>query len=128
VVARDITVGLDGTAEPFVYLPLRQHPRFLSAPRPLVLRVRAESNPSAQAASMRRVLREIDPSLPVTEITTLDAQIAGLLMPQRLGSALLSTLASRSLALVRDANRTRMAVLMFAAKPWPAVIVVTRRP
>jgi predicted permease len=99
-VARDITVGLDGTAEPFVYLPLRQHPRFLRAPRPLMLLVRAESNPSALAASMRRVLREIDPSLPVTEITTLDAQIAGLLMPQRLGSALLSTLASLTVVLV----------------------------
>jgi ABC-type antimicrobial peptide transport system permease subunit len=49
---------------------------------------------------MHRVLREIDPSLPITEITTLDAQIAGLLMPQRLGSALLSTLASLTVALV----------------------------
>jgi ABC-type antimicrobial peptide transport system permease subunit len=49
---------------------------------------------------MRRVLREIDPSLPMTEITTLDAEIAGLLMPQRLGSTLLSTLASLTVLLV----------------------------
>ncbi len=99
-VARDIPVGLDGTAEPFVYLSLRQHPRFLSAPRPMVLLARAESNPSALAASTRRVLREIDPALPVTEITTLDAQIARLLMPQRLGSALLSALAGLTVVLV----------------------------
>lgn len=99
-VARDIRVGLDGIAEPFVYLPLRQHPRFLSAPRSMVLLARAESKPTALAASMRRVLREVDPSLPVTTITTLDAQIAGLLMPQRLGSALLSTLATLTVVLV----------------------------
>ena len=46
------------------------------------------------------MLREVDPSVPVTAITTLDAHIAELLMPQRLGSALLSTLAGLTLILV----------------------------
>jgi predicted permease len=99
-IAADVTVGLDRTAEPFVYLSIRQHPRFLSAPMPLQLLVRTQSNPSAQAASIRGVLREVDPSVPVTAITTLDARIAELLMPQRLGSALLSTLAGLTLILV----------------------------
>jgi predicted permease len=99
-VAEDVTVGLDGIAEPFVYLSIRQHPRFLSAPFPLQLLARAQSNPSTLAASMRGVLREVDPSVPVTAITTLDAHIAELLMPQRLGSALLSTLAGLTLILV----------------------------
>lgn len=53
-VAGDVAVGLDGTAEPFVYMPLRQTPRFLSVPRPMVLLVRAESDPSTLAASTRQ--------------------------------------------------------------------------
>ena len=99
-VVRDVTVGLDGAAEPFVYLPFLQHPRFLAAPRPMVLLVRTEANPSPLATSVRRVLHEIDPSLPVAEITTLDARIGELLMPQRFGSTLLSTLAGVTLLLV----------------------------
>jgi predicted permease len=99
-VVDDVAVGLDGAAEPFVYMPLRQNPRFLSAPIPMVLLVRAESDPTTLAASIRGVLREIDPSLPITEITTLDARIAELLMPQRLGSVLLSGLAGLTLVLV----------------------------
>ena len=99
-VARDLTVGLDGTAEPFVYLPFHQHLRFVVTTRPMVLLVRTESNPSLVAASIRRVLHEIDPSLPVTEVTTLDAQIGDLLMPQRFGTTLLSTMAGLTLLLV----------------------------
>lgn len=99
-VVRDVTVGLDGTAEPYVYLPFVQHPRFLTAPATMVLLVRTESNPSPLAAWVRRVLHEIDPSLPVAQVTTLEARIGELLMPQRLGSALLSTLAGLTLLLV----------------------------
>ena len=99
-VASDVTVGLDGTAEPFVYLPLAQHPRFLNAPVPLVLLARAQSNPAALAASMRRLLHDIDPALPVTEVAPLDDRIAALLMPQRLGSALLSALGGLTVVLV----------------------------
>jgi ABC-type antimicrobial peptide transport system permease subunit len=62
--------------------------------------VRTHSNPTALAASVRSVLREVDPLVPVTGIATLDARIAELLMPQRLGSALLSTLAGLTLVLV----------------------------
>lgn len=39
-VAGDVMVGLDHAAEPFVYLPLAQHPRFLNAPVPIVLLAR----------------------------------------------------------------------------------------
>src|SRR5690606_17638966 len=81
-VARDVTVGLDDAAGPFVYLPLAQHPRFLTAPTPMVLLARARSNPAAVAASIRRVLHAIDPALPVTQVAPLDDRIAALLMPQ----------------------------------------------
>jgi predicted permease len=101
-VATDVAVGLDRAAEPFVYLALAQHPRFLNAARPLVLlaRPRPDSNPSAVAASMRGVLTAVDPALPVTEVTRLDDRIAGLLMPQRLGVALLSVLGVLTVLLV----------------------------
>jgi putative ABC transport system permease protein len=99
-VADDVAVGLDGTAEPFVYMPLRQNPRFLSAPIPVVLLARVDSDATALAASLRGALRDIDPSLPVTAITTLEARIADLLMPQRLGSLLLSGLAGLTTILV----------------------------
>lgn len=99
-VVRNVAVGLDGTAEPFVYLALRQHPRFLAAPIPMMLFARASSNPSALVASLRGVLHGMDASLPVSEVTTLEARIAELLMPQRLASALLSVLAGLTLILV----------------------------
>lgn len=98
--AGDVTVGLDAAAEPFVYLPLAQHPRFLNAPVPMVLLARARSNSTALAASMRGVLQAIDPALPVTEIAPLDDRIAELLMPRRLGSALLSALGGLTIVLV----------------------------
>jgi hypothetical protein len=50
--------------------------------------------------AQRNVLREVDASLPITDVTTLDARIAELLMPQRFGSALLSTLAGLTVVLV----------------------------
>lgn len=99
-VAGDVTVGLDGAAEPFVYLPLAQHPRFLNAPVPIVLLARARSDSTTLAGSMRRVLHAIDASLPVTEVAPLDDRIAELLMPQRLGTALLSTLGGLTVVLV----------------------------
>jgi ABC-type antimicrobial peptide transport system permease subunit len=49
---------------------------------------------------MRGVLTAVDPALPVTEVTRLDDRIAGLLMPQRLGVALLSVLGVLTVLLV----------------------------
>jgi len=99
-VVENVTVGLDGTAAPFVYLPLAQHPRFLNAPVPMVLLARARPGATTVAAAVRRVLREIDPALPVTAVTPLDDRIAELLMPQRLGSLLLSALGGLTVVLV----------------------------
>jgi predicted permease len=99
-VVGDVTTGLDHPSEPCVYLSLAQHPRFLNAPVPMVLLARARTNPAALAASMRRVLHGIDPALPVTDVAPLDDRIADLLMPQRLGSMLLSALGCLTVVLV----------------------------
>src|SRR5215213_2816640 len=92
-VAKNVSVGISGTAEPFVYLPLRQHPRFLQGPVPLVWLGRAESGGTRVAGAMRTILHDVDSSLPVTQVTTLEDHIRDLLMPQRMGSTLLSILA-----------------------------------
>lgn len=99
-VARDVRVGLDRTAAPFVYLALSQHPRFLNAPMPIVVLARARQYSRGLPAAIRGVLHTIDPALPVTEIAPLDQRIAELLMPQRLGSTLLSTLSGLTVMLV----------------------------
>jgi predicted permease len=99
-VAGDVMVGLDRAAEPFVYLPLAQHPRFLNAPVPMVLLARARASSTALAPAMRGVLHAIDPALPVTEVASLEDRIADLLMPQRFGSALLSVLGGLTVVLV----------------------------
>ncbi len=98
-VAADVAEGLETRTDPFVHLPLHQHPRFLGAPIPLVVVARAEG-PMPSATSVRAALHEIDPRLPISDISTLDAQIGAMLMPQRLGSALLSVLAGLTLVLV----------------------------
>ena len=137
-VVRDVTVGLDHAAEPFLYLSFLQHPRFLTAAGSMVVLVQTESNPALLAASVRRILYEIDPSLPVAEVTTLDARIGALLMPQRLGSALLSTLAGLTLLLVAvgvvrtvgygvSRRRREIAVrLMLGARRHQVVAALTR--
>lgn len=99
-VVENVTVGLDGTAAPFLYLPLAQHPRFLNAPVPMVLLARTRPGATSVAPAVRRVLREIDPALPITTITPLDDRVAELLMPQRLGSLLLSALGGLTVVLV----------------------------
>ena len=99
-VVRDVTVGLNRTAEPFVYLPLAQHPRFFSRPFPMVVLARTSSDPQALAGAVRRLLADVDASLPVSAVTTLEARVADLLMPQRLGSALLSALGLLTVVLV----------------------------
>jgi predicted permease len=99
-VVDDVTVGLDDAAGPFVYLPLAQHPRFLNSPRPIVVLARARSNSAALAGSMRRVVHGVDPTVPIGEVTALDDRIAELLMPQRLGTALLSALGGLTTVLV----------------------------
>ena len=99
-VVRDVTVGLNRTAEPFVYLPLAQHPRFFSRPFPMVVLARTSSDPQALAGAVRGLLADVDASLPVSAVTTLEARVADLLMPQRLGSALLSALGLLTVVLV----------------------------
>jgi predicted permease len=98
-VVDDVRLGLTDDAEAFIYVPLAQHPEVFDTPATMTVLARA-SNVEALASSMRAIITDIDPRLPVPSITTLEADVATRLMPQRLGSALLSALAGLAVLLV----------------------------
>ena len=95
---RNVTAGLVGAHEPFVYLPIDQH--WARRSRPIVLLAKGDSPDVPLVTSMRTVLREIDPDVPLLQVTTLETRMADLLMPQRMGSVLMSALASLTAILV----------------------------
>ncbi len=59
----------------YLYLPGTQHRRF-----PVTLHIRTERSPTALAAPVRSVVRDIDPDLAVFDVTTLDDVVAGAVM------------------------------------------------
>ncbi len=81
-VVRDVRVrGLERESEPQVYVPYRQIPdgwMTFYAPRELV--VQASTDPTSLVASIRRIVKDVDPDLPVARVRTLaeivDAQTA----------------------------------------------------
>jgi predicted permease len=79
---------------PFVYLPYAQW-----SPSSLTIALRAEGDPLALVAPLRRVFHEANPALPMLDPRTLDDQIEGALTLQRLGAALLASLATLALAI-----------------------------
>jgi predicted permease len=71
--------GLREQAPRMFYLPLLQHgtpPNFLA--------VRTAGDPRGMAAAVRQALQEVDPKLPVVEVTTLGEQVDASLVPERL--------------------------------------------
>lgn len=99
-VARDVTAGLDGAQEPYAYLPILQHVGPALVLGGTVILAQSAFVNTVPVASVRRALEEVDATLPITELTTLQARVGELLMPQRLGSALLTVLAGLTVLLV----------------------------
>jgi predicted permease len=94
-VARDAkynAVGEDPT--PFIYQPLRQ-----SYSPAAVLHVRAGANAASLADAVRREVRQLDPTLSVFNIRTLDDQVADSLAPVRTNVILLSGFGALALLL-----------------------------
>ena len=88
--AQDVKDGLSDDPEPFVYYAMAQHmARALSR---INLLVATDAEPSNTLPLLRQHLRELDPNLAVPELTTLQNRLAEYLMPQRMGTTLLSTL------------------------------------
>jgi hypothetical protein len=87
--------GAQREAPPVVYMSINQN----SAPVNSI-RVRAAGDPGQLSESVRQALREIDPTLPVSEIVPLDAELNGDLGTEKLLARLAGIYASLTLLLV----------------------------
>jgi putative ABC transport system permease protein len=63
--------GLDGIVRPMIYYPRTQMPTGF-----MVLTVRSAEAQAALSASMRRLIRQIDPGIPVTEIASMSTRVS----------------------------------------------------
>jgi putative ABC transport system permease protein len=63
------------------------------------LLIRTTQEPSATAAAVTEIVHRIDPTLPVTEVTTLDGLLSRSLSPRRFSAVLITVLAGLALVL-----------------------------
>lgn len=63
--------GLDGTVRPMIYYPRSQMPSGF-----MVLTVRSGEEPAALSSAIRRIVRQVDPGVPVTEIATMGTRVS----------------------------------------------------
>ncbi|HEV2130574.1 MAG TPA: ABC transporter permease, partial [Longimicrobiaceae bacterium] len=94
VVADARRSGLDQEARPSTFLPFRQQP--LTS---MVLVLRTTADPTTLAGAVRREVREIDPNLPLAEVSTLEAQLGERLAQRRFNALLLSIFSALALIL-----------------------------
>jgi putative ABC transport system permease protein len=96
--------GLDREPQPEIYFPVAQAPGSeglggnMLQVATLVVRANA-TEPSALVTSVRHVIQEIDPSLPLFRVETMQNVIAESVADRRLNGALLGTFAAIALAL-----------------------------
>ena len=79
---------------PQLYLPLAQSPA-----ASLVVLARTSGDPLALTPAVKRVLAELDPDLPLSDVTTLDRRVADTLVGPRVNAGLLSVFAGVALLL-----------------------------
>ncbi len=87
--------GLATDPDAEIYVPMEQGPYAGSA----AIVLRTSGDPSALAEPIRQAVREVDPSLPVYQIRTLEDVVAGSLAGQRFSAALLGVFAVLALVL-----------------------------
>ena len=98
-VSRDFRTGsLRDAATPQIYMPLAQGGPAAGL-RTMTLVVRGEDPRTDVGSLVRAKIRELDPTLPVADVHPYEAELAGQLVPQRLGSALLGVFGLLCLAL-----------------------------
>ena len=95
-VARNVKSGLTQDPEPFIYYPIAQN---LSRAKQVTLLVATDAPPTNVLPMLRQELRELDPDLAIAELTTLENRFAEYLMPQRMGTTLLSGLGGLTMLL-----------------------------
>jgi predicted permease len=79
-------VSLGGTPEPYIYVPMSQQPMSRFS---LLVRT---SGPASSVPQVRALLRELNPSLPITEAMALSDVTAIGLVPQRIAAAVAGSL------------------------------------
>jgi putative ABC transport system permease protein len=86
--------GLDSEPKKQVYLPMRQSPT-----AGMALVARTDSDPSAFANTIQRVIWDVDPEQPIYELSTMDQILARAVFLPRLSTTLLATFALAALLL-----------------------------
>jgi predicted permease len=99
--------SLDADGRIALYLPHRQAPS-----RALFVAVRSERDPSALAATVRRVVHDLDPDLPLYHLTPMTERVAGSLARQRFLMVLLALFAGVALVLAAIGIYSVMAFLV----------------
>jgi len=88
VVAHVKTYGLDAESFGQIYVSSEQYPwRWAS------LVVRTEANPSLVVAPITRIVHQLDPNQPVTDVSTMEQLMGGLLRPRRFTLTLMTAFA-----------------------------------
>jgi macrolide transport system ATP-binding/permease protein len=87
---------LDEAAEPYFYVPLAQ---FMNAATGVALHVRTAGDPMTVAPVVQELIRRIDPAVPRTAITSLQAYTSAAYFTRQMAATLLSVLAVLALIL-----------------------------
>ena len=107
-VVGDVRQGpLDHVVYPQMYEPFlqfqRQYPpeiqQRIGSRGSMYMVLRATTDPIALAASLERVVHQLDPLLPVSQISTMDSVLASTEAPRRLNTAILASFSGIALAL-----------------------------
>jgi predicted permease len=88
VVGTSKYVSIRDDSEPQLFFPMLE----TDNPRSLVLYVRTTQPPSALADTLRQVVREVDPNLPIVRMRTMEAQVNRSLATERLVAGLSTVL------------------------------------
>jgi predicted permease len=89
VVGDTITRTVDGRYAPAMYMSLEETYTGEQQPAGIALLIRTTSEPTAMTGAVRSRLAQIDPTLPVFNLRTMDAQLATVLFVPRIGSWIL---------------------------------------
>jgi predicted permease len=95
VVADARVDGVRREAPPMVYIPVDQHPSLIQR-----IQIRATGDPAKLAIRVRDLLRQVDPDLPITEITPLAEEFSDGLGTEKLLTRLAGVYAGLALLLV----------------------------
>jgi putative ABC transport system permease protein len=92
-------VGVVGDVHQFELEAAPTYDAYFTGGWPSHLLVRTASDPAAVTAAVTRVVHEVEPDLPVTEVTTMDGLLSRSLSPRRFASVLIAVLAGLALVL-----------------------------